>query len=199
MRDIAVILFNDFETLDVFGPVEILGRLKEHFSPRFYSQDGGTVVSSQCVPVVTTPLSECASTGHVLFVPGGIGTRELVRDDAFIRKLAELAERAEYILTVCTGSILFSKTGLLDGRNATSNKRVFAWTGSESPKVKWIKKARWIRDGNVYTSSGVSAGMDMTLGFVADVLGYDVAKRQSVEIEYDWKEDAGWDPFSELY
>lgn len=56
-----------------------------------------------------------------------------------------------------------------------------------------------MKDGNIYTSSGVSAGMDMTLGFIADLLGYDTAKQQSIEIEYDWKEDAAWDPFSDIY
>ena len=63
----------------------------------------------------------------------------------------------------------------------------------------WVNKARWINDGNIYTSSGVSAGIDMTLGFISDLLGYEVAKKQSIEIEYDWKEDPLWDPFSDIY
>jgi transcriptional regulator GlxA family with amidase domain len=109
-----------------------------------------------------------------------------------------LANKAEYILTVCTGSILLSKTGLLDGKKATSNKRLFAWT-YESPNVHWIKKARWVRHGKIYTGSGVSAGIDMTLGFVSDLLGRGTAKQQANEIEYDCKENSEWDPFSELY
>ena len=199
MRDIIAILFNNFETLDVFGPIEVLGRLKDHFAVQFYSQEGGIVVSSQNVPILTRSMPELDSTHYILLIPGGIGTRELVKNEAFINQLKSLSRNAEYILTVCTGSILFSKTGLLDGKKATTNKRVFFWTKSESPEVIWIKKARWIKEGNIYTSSGVSAGMDMTLGFVADVLGYDVAKQQSIEMEYDWKEDSAWDPFSKLY
>ncbi|WP_236951141.1 DJ-1/PfpI family protein [Methanobacterium subterraneum] len=105
---------------------------------------------------------------------------------------------AEYILTICTGSILLAKTGLLDGKKATTNKRLFKWT-EHFPKVDWVREARWVTDKNIYTSSGVSAGMDMVLGFVADQLGYEVAKRQSIQIEYDWKEDSTWDPFSTLY
>lgn len=61
------------------------------------------------------------------------------------------------------------------------------------------ERARWVQDGYIYTSSGVSAGMDMALGSIADHLGYELTKRQSTGIEYDWKEDADWDPFSELY
>lgn len=199
MREIATILFNNFETLDVFGPIEIFGRLEDHFIPRFYSQSSSIIKSSQGVPVMTEPVSEINSDNYILFIPGGIGTRELIKDIKFIDSLRALSKNAEYILTVCTGSILFSKTGLLDGKKATSNKRVFFWAKEESPGVVWIKKARWVKEGNIYSSSGVSAGIDMTLGFVADLLGYDIAKQQSLEIEYDWKQDPDWDPFSELY
>jgi transcriptional regulator GlxA family with amidase domain len=199
MRELSVILFPNFETLDVFGPVEVLGRLRDHFSIRFYSRDGGTVSSTQDVTVVTRPFSEMPGGGFVLLVPGGLGVVELVKDWGYIDALTLMARNAEFVLTVCTGSILLSKTGMLDGKRATSNKRLFAWTGSESPAVKWVKRARWVREGNIYTSSGVSAGIDMTLGFVADLLGHDVAKRQSVEIEYDWKEDPDSDPFAEIY
>jgi transcriptional regulator GlxA family with amidase domain len=199
MREISTILFNDFETLDVFGPIEIFGRLKEYFNPQFYSQNGGIITSSHNVQIITKAMSENKLENYILFIPGGIGTRELVKKEDFINHLKLLSQKAEYILTVCTGSILFSKTGLLNNKKATSNKRSFFWTKNESPEVNWIKKARWIKDGNIYSSSGISAGIDMTLGFISDLLGYDIAKKQSLEIEYDWKENSEWDPFSELY
>ncbi len=198
MRDVITILYNDFETLDVFGPIEVLGRLSEHFNPLFYSLNGGIITSTQNVPVMTRPLSELKSTQYILFIPGGMGAREQVNDDEFIATLRSLAGNAEFILTVCTGSILLSRTGILDGRCATSNKRVFAWTKT-APGVNWIKKARWVKDERIYTSSGVSAGMDMALGFVSDLLGHPAAKQVSQEIEYEWDEDPGSDPFSELY
>ena len=199
MRTIVTILFDDFETLDVFGPIEVLGRLPQHFKLEFYSVNGGIVTSSHRVQVVTKTFSELQTEAYILLIPGGVGIRGLVHNVDFINKLAELAKKAEFILTVCTGSLLFSKTGLLDGKRATSNKRVFAWTQKESPHVQWIKKSRWVRDGNIYTSSGVSAGIDMALGFISDLIGYDTAKQQSNEIEYEWKEDPEWDPFSDLY
>jgi transcriptional regulator GlxA family with amidase domain len=199
MRDVAVVLFTDFETLDVFGPVEVLGRLTEQFNPEFYSMNGGIVISAQKVRVETLPFSDLHSESYILLIPGGIGIRYLLRDSNFINKISELSKTAEYIMTVCTGSTLFSKTGLLDGKKATSNKRVFSWTTKGSPNVQWIKKARWVRDGNIYTSSGVSAGIDMTLGFISDLFGRELAKQQSNEIEYDWEEDSQCDPFSELY
>lgn len=198
MREVVTILFNDFETLDVFGPVEVLGRLKDEFNIQFYSLEGGIIKSSQNVPVVTKPLSELTSSNYILLIPGGMGTRLLVDDQIFVNHLKKLALNSEYILTICTGSILFACTGLLDDKKATTNKRVFEWTEHFS-KTKWIKKARWVQDKNIYSSSGVSAGIDMTLGFIADLLGYDTAKQQSIEIEYNWHEDSTWDPFSKIY
>jgi putative intracellular protease/amidase len=199
MREIVSILFDGFETLDLFGPVEVLGRLSDHFNVQLYSLNGGLITSDQDVPVMTKPFTELKSSDYILLIPGGIGTRELVKNENFISQMRTLAVNAEYILTVCTGSILFSKTGLLNGKKATSNKRVFQWTSKESPDVSWIKKARWVKDGNIYTSSGISAGIDMTLGFVSDLLGYHIAEQESLEIEYDWKADPTWDPFSEIF
>jgi transcriptional regulator GlxA family with amidase domain len=183
----------------VFGPFEVLGRLTEHFNLEYYSMDGGIVISAQKVRVETLPFSELHSGSYILLIPGGIGIRYLLKDSNFINKIAELSKTAEYIMTICTGSTLFSKTGLLDGKKATSNKRMFSWTHKETPNVQWIKKARWVRDGNIYTSSGVSAGIDMTLGFISDLFGRDLAKQQSNEIEYNWEENPEHDPFSELY
>jgi len=198
MRDVVTILFNGFETLDVFGPIEVFGRLPEEFNPLFYSLAGGIITSTQKVPVMTRPLAELKSSKYILFIPGGIGAREEINNDAFIAAIRSLAGNAEFIITVCTGSILLSKTGILDGRQATSNKMAFAWTKT-SPGVIWIKKARWVKDGTIYTSSGVSAGTDMALGFIADQLGYIRAKQVSREIEYTWNEDPALDPFAELY
>lgn len=198
MHQVVTILFNEFETLDVFGPIEILGRLNEEFHLNLYSMEGGIIESSQNVPVQTKLLSQMNLENYILMIPGGIGTRELISDDIFLEHLKNLAINAEYILTICTGSILLAKTGLLDGKRATTNKRVFTWT-KHFPEVNWVREARWVQDENIYTSSGVSAGMDMALGFVANQLGYEVAERQSIEIEYDWKEDPSWDPFASIY
>ncbi|MEN6423076.1 MAG: DJ-1/PfpI family protein, partial [Smithella sp.] len=128
MRTVLAILFNNFETLDVFGPVEILGRLKDHFQIEFVSPQGGIVTSTQNVPVLTGKISDAHVSHCTLLVPGGTGVVELVRNEEFIACLKALAHDAEYVLTVCTGSILFSKTGLLNGKKATSNKRLFSWT-----------------------------------------------------------------------
>ena len=100
-------------------------------------------------------------------------------------------------LSVCTGSALLAKCGALDGIRATSNKRAFDWVKTTSQKTLWVKKARWVVAGKIYTSSGVSAGMDMALGFVSDILGKNKANEIARRIEYVWNDNPEKDEFSE--
>ena len=99
-------------------------------------------------------------------------------------------------MTVCTGSILLAMTGALDGRQATTNKQDFRVTIPLGPSVDWVEEARWVRDGNIYTSSGVSAGMDMTLAVLAKLFGQREAEELADGIEYQWHKDPKWDPFA---
>ena len=192
--NIDVLLFRDFETLDAFGPVEVFGGVPE-FSVRCVSTDGGMVVSAQGVRVWTEALEE-GPEAEVLLVPGGMGTRRLAGDAAYLAGLKAAALRSAYVLTVCTGSALLAATGLLDGLRATSNKRAFDWAVSVNPRVRWVSRARWVMDGKYYTSSGVSAGMDMALGFLEDRLGRDRAEEAARRIEYVRNADRDEDPFA---
>ncbi|GHV37010.1 dimethyladenosine transferase [Synergistales bacterium] len=189
-----ILLFEDFETLDALGPVEIIGK-SDLYSLRLYSPSGGVCHSKQGISIETEPWIHMELDG-VLLIPGGQGTRTLVGDSCFIAALREHAVAAQYILTVCTGSALLARTGLLDDKRATTNKRAFAWVASQSAKVHWQKSARWVVDDNIYTSSGVSAGMDMTLGFIADRHGVVAAREIADQIEYLWNSNRDEDPFA---
>lgn len=189
-----VILFENFETLDVFGPVEVIGKLDQHYEIEFYSEKGGIVRSSQNARVESLSLAGIEEKGIAL-IPGGFGTRKEVDNGPFTAALRRIADGSQFVLTVCTGSALLAKTGLLSGRRATSNKMAFDWVKEPDRGVLWVREARWVRDGKYYTSSGVSAGIDMTLGFVGDHLGMEVAERISRGIEYVWNKDAQHDPF----
>lgn len=120
----------------------------------------------------------------------------MVEQPAFLASLATAARQAQYCLTVCTGSALLAKTGLLDGLQATSNKRSFAWVKAQRPQVQWQAQARWCVAGKFYTSSGISAGLDMALGFVADCCGEVKAEETARRIEYIWHKDSNADPFA---
>ena len=192
--DINFLLFDDFETLDVFGSVEIFGRLND-YELHFVSIDGGVVKSRQGTEIVTQSVSEMNSKG-ILVIPGGQGTRVLVNDISYVEELHKMVVCAKYCLAICTGSALLAKTGLLDGRKATSNKRAFDWVRSVNTNVDWVQKARWVVDGKFYTSSGVSAGMDMSLGFVADIVDKKTADEIAYAIEYVWNSDKSNDSFA---
>jgi transcriptional regulator GlxA family with amidase domain len=191
--NIDILLFDNFETLDAFGPIEILGKVEE-YKLNYYSLNGGIVVSAQGTSIMTEKI-ETTSKGGILVVPGGKGTRTLVNDTLFLQKLSAAAQQSCYCLSICTGSALFAKAGLLNNRKATSNKKAFGWVTSVNPSVNWIKHARWIVDGKYYTSSGVSAGMDMTLGFIRDRFGEQKAKDIADHIEYIWNADCNKDIF----
>lgn len=195
MMNFNILLFDGFETLDALGPAEIVGHLSDTYALSYAAPGGGIVRSAQGVGVETRPMDEIAP-GGVLLVPGGIGTRTLVKDAEFLRALKALAESAAYVLTVCTGSGLLAATGFLDGKRATTNKKAFFWPASVGPNVRWVRRARWVADGSVYTSSGVSAGMDMTLGFLRDLHGEELARRCAAGIEYVWNDDPENDPFA---
>ncbi len=192
---VAVLLFDNFETLDVFGPVEIFGRLTEDYHVSFYSLLGGLIENAHGVSIPTNPLASIENGAGIFLIPGGYGTRVEVNNDSLIDKIKKISEQAKYVLTVCTGTALLAKTGLLDGRNATSNKRAFDWVTTQGPHVNWVRKARWVVDDKYYTSSGVSAGMDMTLGFLRDMHGIDFAREMAHTIEYTWQEDKDVDGF----
>lgn len=192
--DVNILLFPDFETLDAFGPAEVFGRI-DAYRLRYISMTGGTMRSKQGVRVLTEEITRINPCG-ILLIPGGQGTRTLVHDVDFIERLSKAAMQATYCLTVCTGSALLAKTGLLDGKRATSNKKAFGWVKSVNAKVLWMGKARWVADQKYYTSSGVSAGIDMALGFVAEQFGVDKAREVAEHIEYSWNSDPDHDPFA---
>jgi len=194
--EVAIIMFDDYETLDVFGPAEIFGRLVDQYSLTFYSEGGGIVSNRHGVPIMTERIEELTDQPDILLIPGGLGTRKEVNNTAFIEQIRSLALSSRYVLTVCTGSALLAKTGLLDQREATSNKRAFSWVRTQGADVKWDDRARWKVDGKYYTSSGVSAGMDMSFGFLADRHGIEFARTIAKQIEYNWVEDKDNDTFT---
>jgi len=191
----SVILFEEFTLLDAFGPVNVFAMLKDRYAIEFFSLRGGIVRTHPDLTFATRPLREIEST-DVLLVPGGFGTRNLVGDDEFLAELRRSVGVSDFVLSVCTGSALLAKAGSLRSRRATSNKLAFDWVSSQDTEVDWVRRARWTVDGKFYTSSGVSAGIDMSLGFVADQLGVETARKLASAMEYRWKENSEDDPFA---
>ena len=197
-RTIGVVLFEGFELLDVFGPLEMFGLAAEHFEIRLISETGGVVASRQGPKSVCDDSFQSAPAIDVLLVPGGIGTRREVNNPVLLNWLKERSQQAELVASVCTGSALLAKAGVLDGLRATSNKQAFAWAVSQSEKVHWHQQARWVEDGKVFSSSGVSAGIDMALAVIAKLVSQQAAEDAANFAEYSWQRDAKYDPFASV-
>ncbi len=199
VRRLGAVLFPGFELLDVFGPLEMFGHLTGTVELTLVAQSRGPVASAQGPAAVAEyGFDDCPHLDLVL-VPGGIGTRAAIDDAGLLAWLARRVNEAEIAMTVCTGTALFARAGLLDGRRATTNKMVFQWVTEQGPNVHWVKEARWVEDGKFVTSSGVSAGIDMALAVVARLAGEQVSETLAVAAEYDWHRDASWDPFAKIH
>lgn len=197
-RRVSVVLFDGFELLDVFGPVELLF-LVPSVRVEYVGPVRGPVTSSQGAQVVAELSYDELLDPDILLVPGGIGTRKLVQDKEFRGWLQDSGDRAERVTSVCTGSALLAAAGLLDGYRATSNKAAFDWATSNGAGVEWVGAARWVHDRDRWTSSGVAAGMDMTAALIADLYDESVARRACELAEYNPHIDSTWDPFAAIH
>jgi transcriptional regulator GlxA family with amidase domain len=198
-RTITTVLFDGFELLDVFGPLEVFGAADGKFALRMIGPEAGPVTSAQGPAAVAEYSFVTAPAPDIMLIPGGRGSRRLVKDDAFLAWLADWAGGADLVTSVCTGSAVLAAAGLLDGYRATSNKRSFAWARAQGPRVDWAAQARWVHDRDRWTSSGVAAGMDMALALVADLHGDKLAREIATAVELEWHDDPAWDPFAAVY
>jgi transcriptional regulator GlxA family with amidase domain len=195
-RRLGAILYDQFELLDLYGPLEMFGCLGEEIEIATVAERRGPVASTPGVETVARhDFGDCPDLDLIL-LPGGIGTVPQLENAALLGFLRDRAPAAEVTMSVCSGSALLARAGLLDGRRATSNKLFFSLARSQSEKVKWQTEARWVEDGPFATSSGVSAGTDMALAVIARLYGRERAERIAVLTEYTWHIDADRDPFA---
>ena len=193
-KHLVFVLFEDFELLDVAGPLEVFSKV-DGWEVTLLSPDGRPVGSSQGVRFEVSG-DYAPQSSDVLFVPGGRGTRKLAHDESFLNALKSLASDTSVVMSVCTGSALLAAAGLLEGYAATSNKRAFAWATSFGQDIDWRRSARWVHDRDRWTSSGVSAGTDMAAAFVADECCEAVAREVADAIELRLHLDPNEDPFA---
>jgi transcriptional regulator GlxA family with amidase domain len=199
IKRLGVVLYSGFELLDVFGPVEMFGNLTGRVEVSMVAQQRGPVASAQGPAVVAEYGFADSPRLDWLLVPGGIGSGTEVDNPVMIDWLKQRVAAAEIAMTVCTGTALFARAGVLDGRRATTNKMMFNWVAQYGPNVTWVKEARWVEDGKFVTSSGVSAGIDMALAVIARSIGAQVSDTLAVGTEYEWHRDAAWDPFAKIH
>src|SRR5271169_3753403 len=175
---IGVVVFDGFETLDVYGPLGLLvsAALGHPYKailigPPDPKVENSVIASSGLATKTSDTLQSSLSTAYdILLIPGGLGNRPLLKDQGYLDLLKRNAEtvldRGGIVLCVCTGSVLLAATGLLGGKQATTNKKAYGALTPNYPNVRWKREARWVVDGPIITSSGITAGMVRFLGSV---------------------------------
>ncbi|KAL2155364.1 hypothetical protein VTH82DRAFT_105 [Thermothelomyces myriococcoides] len=213
-RRFGFVLPRAFDMVDVFGPLEVLQNLA------FETHLELALLARTLEPVTTEP-SYAGMNKHnssfwprvlpthtfadspaldVLVVPGGLAARspDLDPELAYIR---DVFPSLQYLITICTGAGIAAKAGVLDGYRATTNKAAWEETTAMGPNVKWVSPARWVEDGKVWSSSGVTSGIDLTFEFVkqkyenGSAIAEVIAGRIEHVIVTDWRDD----PFADRF
>lgn len=184
MRAIGILLFNDFEMLDVAGPLEVFGHLNNEFKLTLIASTATPIRSAQGARLLADADFNSTPKLDIFLVPGGMGTRHEVNNPILLSFIQQQANTVPLVLSVCTGAALLAKAGVLDGLSATSNKLAFDWVMTQSQKVDWQREPRWVDAGRVITSAGIAAGIDMSLYVVGKLLGEQTRDEVSRYMEY---------------
>jgi transcriptional regulator GlxA family with amidase domain len=195
-RTLAILLFDDVEVLDFCGPFEVFS-----VASRFTDPPGFDVVTvaEKSRPVVTHgglsvnshhQLADCPQP-DVLLVPGGQGTRKEMHNAVLIDWIRKASDRAELVLSVCTGALLLAKAGLLDGLETTTHHGAIDLLCETAPKTIVHADRRFVDNGRVVCSAGIAAGIDMSLYLVDRLFGREVAERTAKQMEYPWDGKTG--------
>jgi transcriptional regulator GlxA family with amidase domain len=191
-RTIGIFVFDGVEVLDFAGPYEVFScasRIGETspFRVLTIGQHTGTLRARAGLTVL--PEADFASAGELnaLIVSGGVVTAELDKPEV-IDWIAAMARRCDVVASVCTGAFLLARAGLLDGLEATTHGQDATALQAAHPAVRVRPGWRWIDNGAVVTSGGISAGIDMSLHLVGRMAGRELAVRTARQMEYDWNE-----------
>ncbi len=185
----AILLFDDVEVLDFAGPFEVFSVTNELGG---YSILNVYTVAVEKAPVIARnglsinpdyAISE-APAPSILIVPGGIGTRPVLQQDDVISWIKKSANSADKVLSVCTGALLLAKAGLLEGLRATTHHSAFEALAAIAPNTEIVSDERFVDNGKIITSGGISAGIDMSLYVIELIYGRDTAERTAAYMEY---------------
>jgi transcriptional regulator GlxA family with amidase domain len=206
-RRIVMLAYGDAQILDITGPLEVFARtsrwLKDHHrfdrdayrielvAPRagwFATSGGLRLQADRAYADVRTP--------HTLLIAGGIGYRSLMTDEALLKWIRMQASRVERLGSICTGALLLGAAGLLNGRPATTHWAYLDRLGEVAPGVEVNRDAIYVRSGNIFTSAGVTAGMDMALAMVESDWGKPTALAVAQELVMYLKRPGGQSQFS---
>jgi transcriptional regulator GlxA family with amidase domain len=198
-RRVGILIFPDVEVLDFCGPFEVFSttrldeaRRREEPSPyevALVAERPDIVVATGGLKVLPDRTLEDGPDLDVLVVPGGWGTRRGMQNDRLLAWIVGHSRRVGTLASVCTGALLLGRAGLLDGRRATTHWRALDLLRESAPAATVVADERVVEDGDVITSAGISAGIDLALRVVARHHGESVARATARHLEYPFPED----------
>ncbi|KAI9290568.1 class I glutamine amidotransferase-like protein [Neoconidiobolus thromboides FSU 785] len=200
---IGLVIYKEFTLLDLVGPAEVFSDNSGLFETVTIGENSnGTVGSKSNTLLFNTKLSmeeAIQQEFDILVLPGADSNGlKILDNDKFINNYKELCGKAKVVFTICTGSLLLAKTGLIDNINATTNKQAYPKYTPNYPNVKWIYHARWVHNKKYITSSGITAGTDAAMYIFSLIKGDESAKRYSDVLEYKYNDDPDNDPYAVL-
>ena len=194
---VGIFIFEDVEVLDFAGPFEVFSRTRlvagaqsrrsdesAPFKVFTVAQSAPAITATGGLRVVPNYHWDTAPPIDILVVPGGFGTRPLLGDGATIEWIQQTAEHAKHVTSVCTGSLLLARAGLLRGRRATTHWAAYDLLQTLDASVSVVRDARVVQDA-IFSSAGVSAGIDMAFDVVEALCGGAVADETAHYIEYE--------------
>ena len=199
MRTVAILLFNEIEVLEAAGPFEVFGVADRKVDSApfrvFTVSERGPVYARNGLSINPTYLLNDHPKADIIIVPGGggihadgtpYGSRREMDNPVVLNWLRRTADTAELVLSVCTGSFLLGRAGLLDGLAATTHYLALDGMRQAAPRTELRPSERYVDNGKVITSAGISAGIDMSLYVVGRLLGKDVADETARYMQYDY-------------
>jgi len=200
-RAIGFLIFPEFQLLDAAGPLaafEIAGRYAEGaYALTVLAATTGAVRSSSGAVMVAAPLTDAPAL-DTLVIAGGEGTREASRDPAVLAYVLAVSSRARRVASVCSGTYILAEAGLLDGKRATTHWSRSAHFARRYPQIRLEPDRIFIRDGSIWSSAGITAGIDLSLALIAEDLGEDIARRTAQQLVVYRQRPGGQSQFSAL-
>jgi transcriptional regulator GlxA family with amidase domain len=195
-RHVAILIFEEVEILDFAGPFEVFSVANELsgfgiFHTFTVAEVPGSIRARNGLKVVPDFTLESAPAPHILVVPGGAGTRPLLRKPSMLEWLRQRARTAEIVASVCTGALVLGQAGLLHNLRATTHHERLVELAAVAPNTDVVGGVRFVDNGQVLTAAGIAAGIDLSLHLVARLHGVETAQRTADYMEYSWINDGG--------
>ena len=189
-KSVTIFLYDDVEVLDFAGPLDVFLLANEHGDKKLFDVQ---TVAKKKEPIIAAynglsinPQYEISEVtrSDILIIPGGNDISDLLADEDVLQWVRELGEGADHVLSVCSGSLVLAKAGLLEGLKATTHHSDMLELASLAPNTEIMDGVKFVDNGKVITSAGITTGIDMCLHVLEKICGPDIAKKTTVSLEY---------------